>query len=83
MKLKREVLRNARDRKGLSQQEVAHAIGVSLPVIVRAEAGRNIHNSTGRYLCEYLGIELETAVVPRFEEDNKFNPDPNASEVRN
>jgi ribosome-binding protein aMBF1 (putative translation factor) len=68
MILKREVMKNARERRGLSQTELADKIGVSIPVIVRAEGGKNIKNRTGRFLCEYLGVDLEKAVVPRFDE---------------
>ncbi len=65
MKLNGTLLKDARDRKGLLQEEVAHEVGVSVPTIVRAEKGRKIWPSTGRKLCEFLNLDLEVAVEPR------------------
>lgn len=67
MRLNGAMLKNARDRKGLTQQELATAVGLSVPTIVRAEQGGLISPSTGRLICEYLGIALAAAVVPRAE----------------
>lgn len=65
MKLYGDMLKDARDRKGLTQAEVAEQAGISVPAVVRAEKGDDIWTSTGRQLCEFLGVDLEKAVVPR------------------
>jgi len=65
MKLKGSLLKDARDRKGLTQQELAEAVGISVPTIGRAEGGGEIWPSTGREICEYLGVDLNMAVVSR------------------
>ncbi len=69
MNLNGTLLKNARDRKGLLQTELAVAIEVSVPTIVRAEKGESISISTGRKLCEILEVNLEDAVVPRSEDE--------------
>lgn len=65
MKLNGDMLKDARDRKGMTQAEVASAMGISVPTLVRAEKGEEIWTSTGRELCEFLEIDLEKAVTPR------------------
>lgn len=69
MKLNGTILRNARDRKGLTQAEVAVALEMSIVTVNSAENGKGIHPETGRKLCEFLGIELATTVVPREEHE--------------
>lgn len=70
MKLNGDMLKDARDRKGLTQAELADNLGISIPSIVRAEKGDEIWTSTGREICEFLGIPLEKAVIPRVREGN-------------
>ncbi|HEY6364585.1 MAG TPA: helix-turn-helix transcriptional regulator [Candidatus Binatia bacterium] len=65
MRLNGNLLKTGRDKKGLTQQQLADAVGVSVPTIVNAEQEANIWPSTGRAICDYLGIPLEKAVLPR------------------
>lgn len=69
MKLKSAMMKDARDRKGLTQEELSAHVDISVPTIVRAENEGDIHPSTGRVLCEFLGVDLAAAVLPRAEED--------------
>jgi transcriptional regulator with XRE-family HTH domain len=62
------MLKNARDRKGLTQQELAQEVGLSVPTIVRAEQSGLISPTTGRMICDYLDVDLAAAVVPRAEQ---------------
>lgn len=68
MKLKGDLLKDARDRKGLTQKEVARATGLSEPTLVRAENGEEVFTSTGIALCNFLGLDLATTVLPRSRE---------------
>jgi transcriptional regulator with XRE-family HTH domain len=70
MKLNGAILKDARDRKGLTQDDVSEATGLSIPTIVRAEKGEGIFTSTGRSLCDFLGLDLASVVVPRHQEDD-------------
>ena len=65
MKLNGNMLKDARDRKGLTQDELAQGVGISVPTVVRAEKGEEIWPTTGRELCQFLGVDLEKAVIPR------------------
>lgn len=56
---------DARDRKGLTQGQVAEALKMSIATVSSAENGYDIRASSGIRLCNFLGIELENAVVPR------------------
>lgn len=71
MKLNGNVLRNARDRRALTQTDVAEALEMSIATVNKAENGAEIHPSTGRKLCEYLGVELATTVVLRPEDGER------------
>ncbi len=68
MKLHGSLLKDARDRKGLLQDELAREVGVSVPTIVKAEQSGEIWPTTGRKICEFLGVDLEIAVIPRAED---------------
>lgn len=70
MKLNGNALRNARDRKGLTQAEVAEALGMSIATVNKAENDGDIHPGTGKRICELLNIALATAVVPREQEND-------------
>lgn len=65
MKLNGNMLKDARDRKGMTQDELAQGVGISVPTVVRAEKGEEIWPTTGRELCQFLGVDLEKAVIPR------------------
>lgn len=68
MKLNGSLLKDARDRKGLTQQELARAAGISVPTIVRAERGGEVWPGTGRHLCDFLEIDLALVVISRSQE---------------
>ncbi len=65
MKLNGDMLKDARDRKGLTQGQVAEALGMSIATVSYAESGYEIRNSSGVKLCDFLNIDLAEAVVPR------------------
>lgn len=67
MRLNGDMLKDARDRKGLKQTEVSAETGISVPAIQRAENGEEILLTTGRELCAFLGIDLTKAVIPRIQ----------------
>lgn len=69
MKLYGTMILDARDRKGLTQAGLAKALKISVPTIARAESGSDIHPTTGKLICEFLGVNLARAVVPRSEEN--------------
>lgn len=48
----------ARQKKGLSQQKVSKKTKLSLPTIIRAESGGNVFPSTGKRICDFLGIDF-------------------------
>lgn len=75
MKLNGRLLRDARDRKGLTQGEVAGALGMSTNTVNGAENGRPVYPGTGKRLCEFLELELATTVIPRDVEEE----DPDAA----
>lgn len=64
MKLDSAKLKTARLRMGLNQSEVAEGSGVSLTTVSNAEAGKDIYPSTGRHLCNFLGLDLADVVIP-------------------
>lgn len=64
------MMKDARDRKGLTQEEMSQELGLSTATIFRAENGGDIWPSTGRKLCEFLGVDLARAVVPRSPEES-------------
>lgn len=68
MKLNGLLLRDARDRKGLTQAEVSDALTMSIATVNKAENGGEIHPGTGKRICEFLGVDLAKVVVPRAEE---------------
>lgn len=70
MKLNGAMLRDARDRKGLTQGEVAEKLKMSIATVSSAENGNDIHQSTGVRLCDFLEIELAKVVVPRHKNGN-------------
>jgi DNA-binding XRE family transcriptional regulator len=70
MKLKSAIMKDARDRKGLTQEELSAHVDISVPTIVRAENEGDINPSTGRTLCEFLGVNLAAAVLPRSTEED-------------
>lgn len=66
MKLYGNILRDARDRKdGITLKEMSDATGMSISTLSSAENENEIHQSTGRRICEFLGIDLAAAVIPR------------------
>jgi transcriptional regulator with XRE-family HTH domain len=64
MKLNGSMVRDGRHRKGLTQQQLAEALEMSAPTIVRAENGGDIWPTTGKLICEFLQVDLAKAVVP-------------------
>lgn len=69
MKLQSRMMLDGRDRKGLTQAQLAEALKISIPTIVRAENGGEIWPSTGKLICEFLEIDLAKAVIARDEGD--------------
>lgn len=67
MKLKGTLIRDGRDRKGLTQEQLANALGVSPPTISRAENGGDIYPTTGKLICDFLEVDLAKAVIAREE----------------
>lgn len=54
-------LRKLREKAGLSQVELAVAVGVSPATIYRLEAGRNQPtDATYTALCEFFGVKVFT-----------------------
>lgn len=50
-------LKGARERKGLTQQELAERAGVSRPTVTRLEAGMQANPPTARKIAQALGCE--------------------------
>lgn len=73
MRLNGNMLRDARDRKALTQTAVAVKLGMSTATVNSAENGADIHASTGRRICEFLGIDLAKAVIPRVANEGDGN----------
>lgn len=65
MKLNGDMLRDARDRKGLTQGEVAEALKMSIATVNAAENGKDINPGTGKRICDFLTVDLAEAVIPR------------------
>jgi len=58
-------LRRVRERRALSQAELARASGVSTWAIVHAERGEtSVHGSTARKLAAALGVEPAALMAP-------------------
>lgn len=70
MRLKGDLLRDARDRKGLTQSQLAEFLRMSPATINKAEQELDISVSSGRQICHYLGVNLAKAVIPREEHEN-------------
>lgn len=70
MKLNGDMLKDARDRKGLTQMDLASKLGISVVTISKMENGGDIHTGTGVRVCDFLEIDLARAVVPRVQEGN-------------
>jgi transcriptional regulator with XRE-family HTH domain len=65
MKLKGAMLRDARERKGLTQEALATALEMSRATVSNAENEDDIWVSTGIRLCEFLDLDLAQTVLPR------------------
>jgi transcriptional regulator with XRE-family HTH domain len=50
-------LKAVRERKALTQRELADAAGVSRPTVVRIEAGMDANPPTARKLAQALNVE--------------------------
>jgi transcriptional regulator with XRE-family HTH domain len=75
MKLKGAVLRDARERLGMTQDALAAALGMTRVPISKAENEEDVAISTGRRLCEFFGLELSKTVLPRISEEKEKNGD--------
>lgn len=66
-------LRRLRQAQGLSQEELAEAIGVDRTTIAKLEAGgRRPRRKTARVLAQVLGVTLaELAASDEFAEENR------------
>jgi transcriptional regulator with XRE-family HTH domain len=59
-------LRQARERAGLSQRELADRLGCSQPAISQAEAGgASLSIATLQRFADALGCDLQLDIVPR------------------
>ena len=65
MKLNVDLLRDALDRKGLTQDQVSAALKMSRQTVNKAVNGGDVRPSTGRAMCDFLGLDLAKVVVPR------------------
>lgn len=70
MKMNGTKLIDARYQKGLNQTQVAEGADVSLYTIVKAEAGKDVYPATGKKICDFLGLDLATVVLPLEAEGN-------------
>jgi len=63
--MRRNLIREARRRAGISQRELAHRLGTQQPVISRWESGRTSpgHETVERAV-RACGFELEIALIP-------------------
>lgn len=52
-------IKELRQHKGWSQQELASRAGVSISSVVRAERGTSSNKSTLRLLAQALGVDVE------------------------
>lgn len=64
MRLDGAPLVNARLQRGLTQQDVAKLLEVSIPSVCRAENSARIRPSFGRRLVEFYGLDLSKLVIP-------------------
>lgn len=69
MKLDGAKLVAARHRKGMSQEELAFACGLTKTTISYAENGRDVYPSTGKKICTALEIDLAVVVLPEEREN--------------
>ena len=53
-------LRRLRDRRALTQEELAERAGVSRTTVMRAESGEDIRQSSVRKLARALGVRPAT-----------------------
>lgn len=70
MKLNGTILRNARDAKTETQDDVALATGLTRTTVHFAEQGKSISAKTARRLCEHLGLDVAAAMIPRQENED-------------
>lgn len=54
-----EIIREARKKRGWSQQELGHAAGLSRPTIARVEADSDVTTATISKIARALGLTLE------------------------
>lgn len=52
-------IRELRQQKGWTQQELAERATVSMGTVVRVERGDLVHKNTVKRLCEVLGVRVE------------------------
>ncbi len=64
MKLKRERIKRARDRLGLSMAEVAKSAGLDAGTVIHAEHEKEIRPVTARKLAAGLGVEVVDLLPP-------------------
>lgn len=63
MKLDSAKLVTARHRMGLNQTQLAKKSRLTLTTISKAENGHDLYPSTGKKICQVLGIDLAEMVV--------------------
>ena len=68
MKLNPDMLKDARDQKGLTQDALARALKMSRATINKAEKGEDVAISSGHAILKYLGLAPEKATVLRVAE---------------
>ncbi len=64
MKLKRERIKRARDRLGLSMADVAKSAGLDAGTVIHAEHGKEIRPITARKLAAGLGVQVVDLLPP-------------------
>lgn len=68
MKLQQSKVIDARHGKGLTQKQVADGANVSLMTVNNAESGNHVRPSTGKAICDFLGLDLPDCIVSVDEE---------------
>jgi transcriptional regulator with XRE-family HTH domain len=63
--VKLPLLKDARERKGLTQLELAEMAGVSRPTVTRIESGMEANPPTARKIAAALGLEPGDLMGPR------------------
>jgi transcriptional regulator with XRE-family HTH domain len=72
LKTKTHPLKVARERKNLSQQELADFTGLGVATIQRAERGKRLRPDVRQRLCEYFGMApLELGLLSELEEQSE------------